>query len=96
LSPVRVLPRAQAELERDLMTPTERGRALPTGKLNAGSGRLTPERFHIRALERARWPLPHAARPIDACPEILKKHRAYVGEHLDDMPALRHWTWNAP
>ncbi len=52
-------------------------------------------RFHlvIEALRRARRPPDNADLLIDGCLAILKQHRAYVREQLEDMPAIRDWTW---
>ena len=54
-------------------------------------------RYHlvIEALRRARRPPEHAELLADECREILKKHSAYVREHLEDMPEIRDWTWPA-
>ncbi|HXU61408.1 MAG TPA: phosphoketolase family protein [Polyangia bacterium] len=52
-------------------------------------------RFHLaaEALKRARRPPADADLLIDECAAILKKHRAYVREYLEDMPEIRDWTW---
>lgn len=54
-------------------------------------------RFHlvIQALRRARRPPDHAEVIADECRAMLKKHSAYVREHMDDMPEIRDWTWTA-
>jgi xylulose-5-phosphate/fructose-6-phosphate phosphoketolase len=54
-------------------------------------------RFHLaaEALRRARRPPADADLLIDECAAILKRHRAYVREHLEDMPEIRDWTWPA-
>jgi xylulose-5-phosphate/fructose-6-phosphate phosphoketolase len=55
-------------------------------------------RFHlvIEALRRARRPPADADLLIDECRAILKRHRAYVREHFEDMPEIRSWTWTSP
>jgi xylulose-5-phosphate/fructose-6-phosphate phosphoketolase len=35
-------------------------------------------------------------RALFECGDILKKHTAYVREHLEDMPEIRDWVWSAP
>ncbi|MFL5303727.1 MAG: phosphoketolase [Polyangia bacterium] len=54
-------------------------------------------RFHLaaEALKRARRPPADADLLIDECTAILKRHRAYVREHLEDLPEIRDWTWPA-
>ncbi len=54
-------------------------------------------RFHLaaEALKRARRPPADADLLIDECAAILKRHRAYVREHLEDLPEIRDWTWPA-
>jgi xylulose-5-phosphate/fructose-6-phosphate phosphoketolase len=53
-------------------------------------------RYHlvIEALRRTRKVLPGADLLIDECADILKKHTAYVREHLEDMPEIRDWVWS--
>ena len=55
-------------------------------------------RFHLaaEALRRARRPPRQADLLIDECAAILKKHRAYVREHFEDLPEIRDWTWTTP
>jgi xylulose-5-phosphate/fructose-6-phosphate phosphoketolase len=55
-------------------------------------------RYHlvIEALRRTRRPVPGSDLLIDQCTDILKKHSAYVREHLEDMPEIRDWVWSAP
>jgi xylulose-5-phosphate/fructose-6-phosphate phosphoketolase len=52
-------------------------------------------RFHLAAevLKRARQPPADADLLIDECAAMLKRHRAYVREHLEDMPEIRDWAW---
>jgi xylulose-5-phosphate/fructose-6-phosphate phosphoketolase len=52
-------------------------------------------RFDIAmdALRRARRPPEDAAALRDACMATLARHRAYVAEHLEDMPEVRDWKW---
>jgi xylulose-5-phosphate/fructose-6-phosphate phosphoketolase len=54
-------------------------------------------RFHlcIEALRRARRPVPNAESLIAECNAMLERHRAYIGEHLDDMPEVRDFVWPA-
>jgi xylulose-5-phosphate/fructose-6-phosphate phosphoketolase len=54
-------------------------------------------RFHLaaEALRRARHPPSDGDLLIDECAAILKRHRAYVREHLEDLPEIRDWTWPA-
>ncbi|HVT06037.1 MAG TPA: phosphoketolase family protein [Polyangia bacterium] len=54
-------------------------------------------RFHLaaEALKRARRPPPDADLLIDECAAVLKRHRAYVREQLEDLPEIRDWTWPA-
>ena len=52
-------------------------------------------RFHlvIQALRRAPRPPANANLLIDECEAMLKKHSAYVREHLEDMPEIRDFRW---
>ena len=54
-------------------------------------------RFHlaIEALRRVEHPPANANLLIDECNDQLKQHAAYVREHLEDMPAIRDFRWNA-
>jgi xylulose-5-phosphate/fructose-6-phosphate phosphoketolase len=46
------------------------------------------------AIRRSRTPLPNTAELTEECRRMLQKHRAYVTEHLEDMPEIRDWTWS--
>jgi xylulose-5-phosphate/fructose-6-phosphate phosphoketolase len=52
-------------------------------------------RYHlvIEALRRVEHPPAHASLLHDECQAVLKEHFAYVREHLEDMPAIRDFTW---
>jgi xylulose-5-phosphate/fructose-6-phosphate phosphoketolase len=52
-------------------------------------------RFHlvIEALRRARRKPENADELIDECELILRRHTAYVKQHLEDMPEIRDWIW---
>jgi xylulose-5-phosphate/fructose-6-phosphate phosphoketolase len=54
-------------------------------------------RFHlvIEAIKRSRRPLEGGERLIEECRAMLVKHRAYVREHLEDIPEIRDFTWTA-
>jgi xylulose-5-phosphate/fructose-6-phosphate phosphoketolase len=54
-------------------------------------------RFHLaaEALRRTRHPPANAGALIDECEERLRKHHAYVREHLEDMPEIRNWVWRS-
>jgi xylulose-5-phosphate/fructose-6-phosphate phosphoketolase len=30
---------------------------------------------------------------VTHCNTMLKKHRGYIVEHLEDMPEVRDWRW---
>lgn len=52
-------------------------------------------RYHLalEALRRAQR-APEGAGELQAhCEEMLKRHRAYVREHLKDMPEISEWAW---
>jgi xylulose-5-phosphate/fructose-6-phosphate phosphoketolase len=55
-------------------------------------------RFHlcIEALRRSRRPVPDAAALEEECRAILERHRVYIGEHFEDLPEIRDWTWSTP
>ncbi len=48
------------------------------------------------AIRRSRRPLADADALTAECLRMLEKHRAYVAEHLDDLPEIRDWTWAPP
>jgi xylulose-5-phosphate/fructose-6-phosphate phosphoketolase len=52
-------------------------------------------RFHLcmDAIRRTRRPPPDAAERTGDCRRKLEQHRAYVTEHLEDLPEIRQWTW---
>ncbi|HET6999522.1 MAG TPA: phosphoketolase family protein [Solirubrobacterales bacterium] len=54
-------------------------------------------RYHLamEALRRARR-RPEGAEALEQhCQEMLERHHSYVREHLEDMPEIRDWTWDA-
>jgi xylulose-5-phosphate/fructose-6-phosphate phosphoketolase len=54
-------------------------------------------RYHLalEALRRARR-RPAGAEALERhCEEMLDRHHSYVREHLEDMPEVRDWTWDA-
>jgi xylulose-5-phosphate/fructose-6-phosphate phosphoketolase len=55
-------------------------------------------RYHlcIEALKRAHRPPRDTEALIDECHAMLDRHRAYVREHLEDMPEIQNWTWARP
>jgi xylulose-5-phosphate/fructose-6-phosphate phosphoketolase len=55
-------------------------------------------RYHlaIEALRRARRIPENSPELVEGFHELLRKHRAYVEEHLEDMPEVRDWTWSPP
>jgi xylulose-5-phosphate/fructose-6-phosphate phosphoketolase len=52
-------------------------------------------RYHLCKLAMRRVPRVQALVPplIQECDAMLAQHRAYVREHLEDMPEVRDWTW---
>jgi xylulose-5-phosphate/fructose-6-phosphate phosphoketolase len=53
-------------------------------------------RYHLalEALRRARR-IPGDAESLTTyCNAMLKKHRGYVVDHLEDMPEVRDWRWS--
>ncbi len=54
-------------------------------------------RYHLalEALRRARRAPGGAADLEIHCVEMLDRHHSYVHEHLEDMPEVRDWTWQA-
>jgi len=55
-------------------------------------------RYHlaIEALRRARRIPENSPALVERFNEQLRRHRAYVEEHLEDMPEVRDWTWSPP
>ena len=53
-------------------------------------------RYHLCKLAMRRARRVHALTEplIQACDEMLAKHRVYVREHLEDMPEVRDWVWS--
>jgi xylulose-5-phosphate/fructose-6-phosphate phosphoketolase len=53
-------------------------------------------RYHLaaEALRRTRRPVAGAEAAIAGCDAMLARHRAYVREHLEDMPEVRDWCWS--
>jgi len=54
-------------------------------------------RYHLalEALRRARRAPAGAAELEEHCRAMLARHEPYVREHLEDMPEVRDWTWDA-
>jgi xylulose-5-phosphate/fructose-6-phosphate phosphoketolase len=52
-------------------------------------------RFHlcIEALRRARRPVAKVEKLVGECHAALERHRAYIGEHMDDMPEVRDFVF---
>ncbi len=52
-------------------------------------------RYHlcIEAMRRARRVHNLTAPLLQQCNDLLAQHRAYVQEHLEDMPEIRDWVW---
>ncbi len=52
-------------------------------------------RYHIAmdALRRSRRQQPNTGELDEECQRMLAVHRAYIAEHLDDLPEIRDWTW---
>jgi xylulose-5-phosphate/fructose-6-phosphate phosphoketolase len=52
-------------------------------------------RYHLvlEALRRAHKPPGDAESLITHCNAMLKRHRGYVVDHLEDMPEVRDWRW---
>jgi xylulose-5-phosphate/fructose-6-phosphate phosphoketolase len=55
-------------------------------------------RYHlaIEALRRARRIPESSPALVEHFNQMLRKHRSYVEEHLEDMPEVRDWTWTTP
>ena len=55
-------------------------------------------RYHLGARGAAPRPRrrPDGAEALERhCEAMLERHHAYVREHLEDMPEVRDWTWDA-
>ena len=54
-------------------------------------------RFHlcIEALRRARRPVHGTDSLVAECRAALERHRVYIGQHMEDMPEVRDFTWPA-
>jgi xylulose-5-phosphate/fructose-6-phosphate phosphoketolase len=54
-------------------------------------------RYHlcIEALRRSRRPVALADKLSGECRAKLEQHRAYIREHMQDMPEIRDWKWSA-
>ena len=52
-------------------------------------------RYHLvlEALRRSRRVSEHGDDLAAHCHEMLDRHRAYINEHLEDLPEIRDWTW---
>jgi xylulose-5-phosphate/fructose-6-phosphate phosphoketolase len=52
-------------------------------------------RYQLAAqlIRRSRRRLGGAEACLAHCDEMLRDHRRYVREHLEDMPEIRDWTW---
>jgi xylulose-5-phosphate/fructose-6-phosphate phosphoketolase len=52
-------------------------------------------RFHLcmEAIRRAKRRPAGAAALIDYCEDKLREHRAYIVEHLEDIPEIANWRW---
>jgi xylulose-5-phosphate/fructose-6-phosphate phosphoketolase len=55
-------------------------------------------RFHLaaEALRRCRRPPGNRDELLEMCRRALEEHSAYIEQHLDDIPAIRDWTWESP
>jgi xylulose-5-phosphate/fructose-6-phosphate phosphoketolase len=52
-------------------------------------------RYHLclEALRRARRSPAGGAALAEHCERMLRRHRAHVVEHFEDLPEIRDWTW---
>jgi xylulose-5-phosphate/fructose-6-phosphate phosphoketolase len=48
----------------------------------------------IEALRRARRAPVGGETLVEYCEDMLRRHHAYVVEHLEDMPEVRDWRWS--
>jgi xylulose-5-phosphate/fructose-6-phosphate phosphoketolase len=53
-------------------------------------------RYHlcIEALRRSRRVPVGAETLVEHCKDMLRRHHAYIVEHLEDMPEVRDWRWS--
>ena len=53
-------------------------------------------RYHLcmEALRRARRAPVGGETLVEHCEDMLRRHHAYVVEHLEDMPEVRDWRWS--
>jgi xylulose-5-phosphate/fructose-6-phosphate phosphoketolase len=81
--------------------------ALPRSRVSEQGTTTTPfdmvvlngiSRYHLamEALRRARRIPENSPELVERFQELLRKHRAYVEEHLEDMPEVRDWVWSPP
>ena len=66
-----------------------RRRRRSTWSCSTRSAGITWPRRQCTALARSR----SAPRAVEHCQDMLRRHHAYVREHLDDMPEVRDWIW---
>ena len=52
-------------------------------------------RYHLaaQAVHRSRTLALGVPALLEHCQDMLRRHHAYVREHLDDMPEVRDWIW---
>jgi xylulose-5-phosphate/fructose-6-phosphate phosphoketolase len=52
-------------------------------------------RYHIcmDAIRRSKRPVPDAHERTADCLRALERQRAYVAEHLEDLPEISGWVW---
>jgi xylulose-5-phosphate/fructose-6-phosphate phosphoketolase len=53
-------------------------------------------RYHLcmEALRRARRAPVGGETLVEHCKDMLRRHHAYVLEHLEDIPEVRDWRWS--
>jgi len=54
-------------------------------------------RYHLalEAVHRARRAPRGVPALMEHCGDMLDRHRAYIVEHLEDMPEVRDWVWTS-